>query len=263
MNPRLQLRRYARAEDRKLKAYEKKYAKAILRILNHQLDEAIRNLQSGAIFLDVTMNDVLSDLYKEVGVDIANSQYDALTSFKTKANEFFLNTWLDFMTNYILSSMAGRVTGINDTTRKKIQETIAIGFNLGLETEQIAQFLRERVGQFNVYRSIMIARTEIAEAANIAKDRSSEDWERETGENLYKVWIHRYAKEPRTFHEEQDNGKAIPKADYFQVRNPKTGGVDLIMRPHDPNGGAIQNIQCSCVVVYVSESYARRLNSTK
>lgn len=263
MNPKLQLRRYARAEDRKLKAYEKKYAKAILRVLNHQLDEAIRNLQSGAIFLDVTMNDVLSNLYKEIGVDIANSQYDALTSFKTKANEFFLNTWLDFMTNYILSSMAGRVTGINDTTRKKIQETIAIGFNLGLETEQIAQFLRDRVGQFNVYRSIMIARTEIAEAANIAKDISSEDWERETGENLYKVWIKRAAKEPRTFHEEQDNGRAIPKADYFQVRNPKTGGVDLMMRPHDPNGGAIQNIQCSCVVVYVSESYARRLNSQK
>lgn len=263
MNPKLQLRRYARAEDRKLKAYEKKYAKAILRVLNHQLDEAIRNLQSGAIFLDVTMNNVLSNLYKEVGVDIANNQYDALTSFKTKANEFFLNTWLDFMTNYILSSMAGRVTGINDTTRKKIQETIATGFNLGLETEQIAQFLRDRVGQFNVYRSIMIARTEIAEAANIAKDRSSEDWERETGENLYKVWIKRAAKEPRTFHQEQDNGKAIPKSDYFQVRNPKTGGVDLMMRPHDPNGGAIQNIQCSCCVVYVSESYARRLNQSK
>ncbi|MVZ65032.1 hypothetical protein GQF61_04155 [Sphingobacterium sp. DK4209] len=263
MNPKLQLRRYARAEDRKLKAYEKKYAKAILRVLNHQLDEAIRNLESGAIFLDVTMNDVLSNLYKEVGVDLANSQYDALTSFKTKANEFFLNTWLDFMTNYILSSMAGRVTGINDTTRKKIQETIAIGFNLGLETEQIAQFLRERVGQFNVYRSIMIARTEIAEAANIAKDRSSEDWERETGENLYKVWIHRYAKEPRTFHEEQDNGKAIPKSDKFQVRNPKTGGIDEMSRPHDPAGGAIQNVQCSCCVVYVSESYARRLNSAK
>jgi len=263
MNPRLQLRRYARAEDRKLRAYEKKYAKAILRVLNHQLDEAIRNLQSGAIFLDVTMSDVLSNLYKEVGVDIANSQFDALTSFKTKANEFFLNTWLDFMTNYILSSMAGRVTGINDTTRKKIQETIAIGFNLGLETEQIAQFLRERVGQFNVYRSIMIARTEIAEAANIAKDRSSEDWERETGENLYKVWIHRYAKEPRTFHEEQDNGKAIPKADKFQVRNPKTGGIDEMERPHDPAGEAIQNVQCSCVVVYVSESYALRLNTVK
>lgn len=263
MNPKLQLRRYARAEDRKLKAYEKKYSKAILRVLNHQLDEAIRNLQSGAIFLDVNMNDVLSNLYKEVGVDIANSQYDALTSFKTKANEFFLNTWLDFMTNYILSSMAGRVTGINDTTRKKIQETIAIGFNLGLETEQIAQFLRERIGTFNVYRSIMIARTEIAEAANIAKDRSSEDWERETGENLYKVWIHRYARDPRHWHVDLDNNKAIPKPDKFIVTSPRTGNTVHMDRPHDPAGGAENSINCSCVVVYISESYARRLNSTK
>jgi len=143
MNPRLQLRRYARAEDRKLKAYEKKYAKAILRVLNHQLEEAIKNLPSGGIFLDVSMNDELSKLYKEVGVDIANDQFDSLTSFKTKANQFFLNTWLDYMTNYVLSNMATRVMGINDTTRKKIQETISIGFNLGLETDKIAEFLRE------------------------------------------------------------------------------------------------------------------------
>ena len=263
MNPRLQLRRFARAEDRKLKAYEKKYAKAILRVLNHQLEEAIKNLPSGGIFLDVSMNDELSKLYKEVGVDIANAQFDALTSFKTKANQFFLNTWLDYMTNYVLSNMATRVMGINDTTRKKIQETIAIGFNLGLDTDKIAEFLRERIEKFNVYRSVMIARTEIAEAANIAKDKSAEDWEQETGENLYKVWIKRFANEPRTFHQEQDNGKAIPKNQKFQVRNPRTGGIDEMDRPHDPAGGAIQNIQCSCVVVYVSESYARRLNSNR
>ena len=63
------------------------------------------------------------------------------------------------------------------------------------------------------------------------------------------------------------NGKSkpnpIPKTEKFQVRNPKTGGIDEMSRPHDPAGGAVQNVQCSCVVVYVSESYARRLNSQK
>ena len=263
MNPKLQLRRYARREDRKVKVYEKKYAKLILNVLNHQLEESIRNLQAGAIFLDVSMNDVLSQLYKEVGVDIANDQFDALTSFKTKANQFFLNTWLDYMTNYILSSMAMRVTSINDTTRKKIQETIAMGYNLGMETEQIAKFLRDRIGKFNVYRSIMIARTEIAEAANIAKDKSAEDWEKEVpDEKLYKVWIHRYAKAPRHWHEDLDNNKAIPKADKFIVTNPK-GNTVYMDRPHDPAGGAENSINCSCVVIYVSESYARRLNAQK
>ena len=263
MNPRLQLRRYARAEDRKLKAYEKKYAKAILRVLNHQLEEAIKNLPSGGIFLDVSMNDELSKLYKEVGVDVANAQFDALTSFKTKANQFFLNTWLDYMTNYVLSNMATRVMGINDTTRKKIQETIAIGFNLGLDTDKIAEFLRERIEKFNVYRSVMIARTEIAEAANIAKDKSAEDWEQETGENLYKVWIHRYANEPRDWHVHLDNNKAIPKGGKFIVTNPNTGRTVEMDRPHDPAGGAENSINCSCQVVYVSESYARRLNSNR
>lgn len=262
MNPKLQLKRYSRSEDRKLKAYEKKYARLILNVLNNQLDEAVRNLQSGGLFLDVTMNDLLVKLYTEVGVDLANSQFDALTSFKTKADTFFLNTWMEFMTNYILTSMAGRVTSINDTTRKKIKETIAIGFNLGMETDQIAKFLRERVGKFNVYRSIMIARTEIAEAANIAKDKSSEDWEKETGESLFKVWVHRYAKSPRHWHEDLDNGRAIPKKDKFMVTNPK-GSTVYMDRPHDPEGGPENSINCSCVVVYVSESYAKKLNSNR
>lgn len=263
MNPRLQLRRYANRENRKLKAYERKYAKAIYSILNSQLDEAIRNIQYGALFADVGMFDILSDMYKEVGVDIANDQYDALTSFKTKASNFFLNNWLDFMTNYILTNMGQRVTRINDTTRKRIQETIAIGNNLGLTTEKMAQFLRQRIGTFNRYRSTMIARTEIAEAANIAKEKSSEDWEQETGENLYKMWIHRYAKTPRHWHEYLDNNRAIPKPEKFVVTNPKTGNTVLMDKPHDPAGGAENSVNCSCVVTYVSESYARRLNSQR
>lgn len=262
MNSRLQLRRYANQENRRLRAYERKYAKRILTVLNRQLDEAVRNSQYGAMFLDMGMNEAISDLYKDVGVNTANDQFDALQSFKTKASNFFLNTWMDFMVNYILSSMAMRVTSINDTTRKKIQDTIAMGYNLGMQTEDIARFLRQRVGKLNVYRSIMIARTEIAEAANIAKDKSAEDWKDETGEErLWKVWIHRFANEPRTFHLEMDNNRAIPEDEPFQVRNPVTGGVDLMMRPHDPAGGAAQNVNCSCTVVYVSESYARQLNS--
>lgn len=263
MNPRLQLRRYANRENRKLKAYERKYAKIVYSILAKQLDEAIRNIQFGAMFLDYDMYDRLSDLYKDVGVGIANDQFDALTSFKTKASNFFLNNWLDFMTNYILANMAQRVSGINETTRKKIQETIAIGNNLGLTTEKMSTFLRQRIGTFNRYRATMIARTEIAEAANIAKEKSSEDWEQETGENLYKMWIHRYARSPRHWHEDLDNGKAIPKPDKFTVTNPNTGTTVQMDRPHDPAGGAENSINCSCVVVFVSESYARRINSQR
>lgn len=246
-------------EQRKLKAYERKYAKAILLVLNKQLNEAIKNINYGAVFLDNDMFDVLSKLYKEVGPDVANDQYDALTTFKTKASPFFLNNWRDFMTNYILANMGQRVTSINSTTRKKIQETIAIGFTLGIETDKIADFLQTRLEAFNRYRAVMIARTETAEAANIAKDKSAEDWEQETNEKLYKVWIHRYAKEPRDWHMSLDNNKAIPKDDPFLVYDNK-GNMTEMQRPHDPAGGAKNNVNCSCVVVYVSESYANRLN---
>lgn len=127
MNPLVQLRRYRNQEQRKLKAYERKYARLVLSVLNRQLKEAVNNIRYGTMFLDNDMFDMLSKLYLDVGINTANDQYDALTSFKTKASPFFLNSWRDYMTNYILANMATRVTRINETTRKKIQETIAIG----------------------------------------------------------------------------------------------------------------------------------------
>ncbi|QBQ41073.1 hypothetical protein E2P86_07870 [Sphingobacterium psychroaquaticum] len=260
MNAKLQLRRYTRREDRLIKAYERKYTKVIYDVLNHQMEEAIRN---NGIFLDVSMYDVLSELYKRVGVDFANNQFDSFSTLKTKASNFFLDTWLHFMTNYVLQNMATRVSLINDTTRDKIQEALAMGMNLGLRTDKIAQFIRQRVGKINRYRSIMIARTEIAEAANVAKDKSAEDWENESGERVYKLWIHRYANTPRHWHQDLDNDKAIPKEQAFIVINPRTGKTVEMMRPHDHSGGAENNINCSCTVLYVSEGYARRLNSTK
>lgn len=260
MNPKLQLRRYTRREDRLIKAYEKKYANLIYDVLNRQLDEAVRN---NGIFLDVSMYDVLSGLYKEVGVTFANNQYDAFSTFKTKASNFFLDTWLDFMTNYVLQNMASRVTSINDTTRKKIQEALAAGMNVGLGTDKLAKFIKERVGKINKYRAIMIARTEMAEAANVAKDKGADDWENESGERIYKLWIHRYANSPRHWHEDLDNDKPIPRNQPFIVSNPHTGSQVEMMRPHDHNGGAENNINCSCVILYVSEGYARSLNSVR
>lgn len=260
MNAKLQLIRYSKREDRLIKAYEKKYAKIVYDVLNRQMEEAIRN---SGVFLDVSMFDVLSGLYKDVGVTFANNQYDAFSSFKTKASSFFLDTWLHFMTNYVMQNSASRITLINDTTRDKIQQALAMGLNVGLGTEKLAEFIRSRVSSINRYRSIMIARTEIAEAANIAKDKSAEDWEGESGENIYKLWIHRYANAPRHWHQDLDNDKPIPKAQPFIVPNPRTGQQTEMMRPHDPNGGAENNINCSCTILYVSEAYANRLNSAK
>lgn len=257
MNPRIQLRRHRRLLEGKLKAYERKYAKLILLALNKQTEQAIAN---NGIFLSLDLTDTLSDLYKEVGVNMASIQYDALKSFKTKASDFFINNWLEFMMNYIFSNIAQRVVKIDDTSRMRIRDTIALGYSLGMEEAQIAKFIRDRVGNINIARSLMIARTEIAEAANIAKDKSAEDWQQETGESIWKVWVHRYAKEPRDWHLSLDNGKAIPKDKTFTVTDNKGFSVEML-RPHDPNGGARNNVNCSCVVVYVSESFAKRVNS--
>ena len=47
------------------------------------------------------------------------------------------------------------------------------------------------------------------------------------------------------------------RADQFFVFT--TNGVEVFMdKAGDINGGAAQTVNCSCVVVYVSEAYARR-----
>jgi hypothetical protein len=85
--------------------------------------------------------------------------------------------------------------------------------------------------------------------------KSAIDWANQTGTQLWKIWIHGGAKEPRIQHIQAQN-KPI-RFDQPFVFN--SNGVEVLMdKPGDLNGGPAQTINCSCVVIYVSERYARR-----
>lgn len=260
MKRRFNLRRASLLQNRKLLAYERAFAKLIYKALQEQLEYALKN----NFEINDNLKDVLEKLYLNVGIEFVNEQVKNLEGMQTdKESRFFLNSWKTWISEFANTTLVSKVAQINQTTRDILRQVVTFGFGRGLEFEVLAEMVREKAGHaFGMARAMTIARTEVASAANEAKERSSQDWEGETGENLYKIWIHRGAKNPRDWHVKLDNNKAIPQNQEFAVLDDKTGDVEYMMRPHSANASAKNVINCGCQVIYVSESYANRLNST-
>ncbi|GHE34846.1 phage minor head protein [Sphingobacterium griseoflavum] len=258
MTPKQKLHRARLQENRKILAYERRYTKIILTALNEQVKQAI---DSRGSMSDQPMYDALAGLYRVVAFDFVKHQYNLLDRrLKTKNVSFFINTWRTWIEAYVFTELAKKVADINETTRNKVREAISIGLDQGLEWDKIAKLIQDKVGTLGKsYRALMIARTEVSQAINMAKTKSSDDWEQETGERMYKIWIHRYANSPRDWHLALDNNIAIPKEQDFEVVNPKTGTREMMAFPHSPRASRENTINCSCTVMYMSYRFAKYL----
>jgi len=195
--------------------------------------------------------------YQKVFVDSAKKEFDRIRQDNQEKayvpDDFFLNTWREWIKDWVLQNLGTLISGVNDTTLKQIQEILADGIEQGLNPFQLERLLLKEIP--NVARARAIARTESTRAYNEGKKKSADDWAKQTGTSLWKIWIHGGAKEPR-FQHIQAQDKPI-RADQPFVFTTK--GVEVFMdKPGDIKGGAAQTINCSCVVVYISEAYARR-----
>ena len=244
------IKRYIFRSDRILKAFEKKYLKLVHVALKEQARHAGEN---NFEFID-TLTPVIEQLYEDVGVKMYEYQYQLHED--TISKSIFLNTFKIWLKGYLEITVGERVRSINTTTRTLLKKIIETGFESRTLFELTAQNLMKEFA-FSAKRAMMIVRTEIGNINNEAKDRSSEDWKKQTGNELYKIWIHRGAKDPRDWHIALDSGKAIPKSQPFVVTTPN-GITDNMARPHDQAASAENNINCGCEVIYISESYARK-----
>jgi hypothetical protein len=153
----------------------------------------------------------------------------------------------------VIQNLGQLIFDVTDTSQKKVNEIVAQGIKEGLNPRKIEDRLLEEIP--DIKRARAIARTESTRAYNEGKMKSAIDWANQTGTQLWKIWIHGGAKEPRIQHIQAQN---IPKR-FDQPFVFFSNGVQVLMdKPGDLNGGAAQTINCSCVVVYVSEAYARR-----
>lgn len=240
------VRRSAQAD---LKRYERLGVK--------MFTEALK-LQSKPNPSPLPMQKAYIDFYTVVFVESATKEFNRIRQDnREKAfvpDDFFLNTWKEWIKDWVLQNLSQLIFDVNTNTDNKIKQIIAEGIEAGLNPFQIERLLLEQIP--DPKRARAIARTESTRAFNEGKKKSAQDWANQTGTNLWKIWIHGGAKEPRFQHIQAQN-KPIPANSFFEFISPKVGIVQMD-KPGDINGGAAQTVNCSCVVVYVSERYARR-----
>jgi hypothetical protein len=202
------------------------------------------------------MQDAYLEFYTKVFVDSAKKEYNRIRVREKvfSPSDFFMSVWTSWIKNWVTSNLGLLIQSVNDTTLAKIQETLAMAVEQGLNPFQTERLLFREVG--SVTRARAIARTESTRANAMGKERSATEWANKTGQNLWKIWIWGGSREPRIQHLEAQN-KPIRKDEFFQFTNPNGVRV-LMLKPGDLSGGAAQTVNCSCTVVYFSERYARR-----
>jgi hypothetical protein len=230
----------------------KKYERLGVKIFTEAL-----KLQAKPVVPLLPMQDAYIKFYQTVFVDSATKEFNRIRQDNLEKafipDNFFLNTWKEWIKDWVLQNLGQLILDVTNTTQKKVNEIIAQGIEDGLNPFQIERLLLEIIP--DVKRARAIARTESTRAYNEGKKKSANDWANQTGTQLWKIWIHGGTREPRLQHILAQD-KPI-RADQFFVFTTK--GVEVLMdKPGDQNGGAAQTINCSCVVVYVSEAYARR-----
>jgi hypothetical protein len=201
------------------------------------------------------MQDAYVKFYQVVFVESARKEYNRIRQDNREKNfvpdDFFLNTWREWIKDWVLSNLGALIFDVNQNTDNKIKQIIAEGLEAGLNPFQIQEQLTELIP--SQARARAIARTESTRGYNEGKKRSAQDWANQTGTNLWKIWIHGGAKEPRIEHIQLQD-KPV-RADQPFLVGPANIPMD---KPGDLEGGAAQTVNCGCVVVYISESYARR-----
>ena len=153
--------------------------------------------------------------------------------------------------SYIADVTANKVADISQTTRKQIKQAIKVGIADGLSIPEISEKIR-RNRSFAPYRATMIARTETHSAMNYGNHEISKSLD---FDKPVKSWGSALDDRTRGWHRAM-NGTTIGRDEMFKVLTPVAGGAFTersMSYTGDMNGGALNVINCRCVVVYADE----------
>lgn len=191
------------------------------------------------------VNAVLSDLYTVVGVAFAQAEYDGLTSTKSLQvkrlpGADLLTGWAQRLRRFFTTEAAPRARGIQQTTGDIIKDTLNQARLDGLSIPDAAKLLREKISTLSQARAVVIARTEIVSASNLASLMGAQA----TGLKLNMKWLSTPGSRTRASHRAA-NGQVVPLGGTFTV-----GGYPA-RYPGDPLLPAAESIQCRCSQSYI------------
>ncbi len=246
---RINFQKFKREERKLMRSYEAFGERVFLRALREQAE----NYQD---FNPDIMQEAYIQFYERVFVNSARQglKYVRFINQKNLIPEsFFLTSWRAWIRDYVMQSIVLQelIQDVNSRTLKEIAKALSLGIEQGLDFEKLSKSIVKFVASRS--RAKGIAVTEATRANALGKERSAEDWERETGEELWKIWIHSgNPREPRLNHISIAE-KPIPKSELFP---------NGLTRPGDPSGPASETVRCQCTIIFVSRDYVARYYPT-
>jgi len=245
-----------RAIQRRRDSYESKFASLFRITLNRQFRELAEKVNeqnyNSRLLLDTIKPDAIwkryEQLYTLVGADFAREQFNRLKGNDPDLLTKEEDTWYNYLRHYVKNRLWKRIESVNNTSVETagriingvLEQSVTEGLGAYETATRIKRGLIEEGVEYNQWRALRIARTEIMTASNAG----SMEGAKATGEALQKYWIPTFDSRSRDTHMavEAQNPKMMNET--FQV------GMYQMQHPGDPSGGAEEVINCRCSIAY-------------
>lgn len=149
----------------------------------------------------------------------------------------------------VLAQSGSQITNIAQTTQLNVMQIIKGSYDQGLSIPDTAEAIQAGMKDASVARATLIARTELAGAANGGSLAATQIVSQATGTTYFKVWMTAPgAMYPR--HEEYPDldGQTVQIDDAFQV------GEDQLQFPGDADGSPDEVCNCRCSLSYTDNA---------
>jgi len=244
----LEQTRFLRLIDIISSRYTIPFKREIQKTMNKIADSYnLNNYINESILLDhkKSLQRILIRLYSDSIEAVGEKQFN---SIKKSRNIIYekkdaLQDFQDLSIDYILKQGALLSVQLTDTTRKDVQNIIAKGIEVGLSTNEITKFIKDKARIKSTSRADLISRTEVHSSANWASIESTQSISNELNIEFKKVWNTTEDERTRSSHRKAD-GQKVDMDESFLVNDEK------LMYPGDSQGSASNVINCRCFLTY-------------
>ena len=246
-----------RATDRQRLGWERNVAAKISSLFTVESSAVVKAVKNGHTDTDAAIESqrgvwikTLTAVYRAVIEDFGQGTFDELTprtkSFSDvedmidslhESRDF--DPWSEEIEKYVNAHAASEVKLIQETTKKAIRAIVLEGIKSGASMVEISRSIKEVFkdweGGTDTYRAMMIARTEVHQAAGTAMHESA----RQSGVAKQKAWLDAGDDRVRTAH----------------VNNTGQGWInfnDTFSDGADYPGDGTNDVMCRCVAIYRS-----------
>lgn len=254
---------------RRQQVYERKYKKMFyswLNSVNYSAANAYINGNNYDIQHD-KLESIYRKLYTEITLNEADLQWKEFDDpklpqqkdlidvfagmFTPNTNDVPISLWRSLLQDFLTVRIAGRITEVEQTTRKRIASLIEKGIAQGLGAREVARTIREDK-DFNRNRALTIARTETVTSANQGKYMAALS---STYVKL-KKWLPFADKRTRPTHYDMLNRPFVEMDQLFYLQNMQTGALEGARYPCDSSLSAGNSVNCRCTIVFENKKDA-------